>query len=295
MPPTTRARAKTVEKAAALGPGKSQLAARPLTAKSTDSTAEKVALWANTTLAVLPANTSNSEPSVQQENMPRKPPTRVLPRRAYMQNIGVDITNNKIRSEQNAQSSFFRLPTELREMIWAMVLQDSAALVVAPNPSHYRPAVPRSGWESIGIQQYDAARRAEMVLSRFRACRLPQVCRQIYADTARLVYNVIKFEFGYNCTEDLATTWTQKRLSIPYQANAVRSLECHPYWGLETWDKVRRSKALAFLTGFLNLKQLYVVCYDKVQAKVILDELKKRKAKIDDVFVTVDGRNLYKE
>lgn len=58
----------------------------------------------------------------------------------------------------------------------------------------------------------------------FNTCRLPQVCRRIYADTAIVVYERTNFSIliAFGSAEQIWKNWLSNRL--PYQISAIRTL-----------------------------------------------------------------------
>ncbi|KAH6638321.1 hypothetical protein C7974DRAFT_411751 [Boeremia exigua] len=107
----------------------------------------------------------------------------------------------------NANSPLLRLPPEFRNMIFKYTLTSKVRLKMYFNSvrrysrSGFSTRPPRSAVRQLGM-------------------RLPEVCRQIYSETATLVYRKNTFSFA---VELGMRTWLKKRL--PAQLEAIERLE----------------------------------------------------------------------
>jgi hypothetical protein len=130
-------------------------------------------------------------------------------------------------------------------MIWEIVLQCPGRLElwVKPDGTHAaalcQPLTSRSA-PSKSLPQYKHA----------IACRLPRVCRTVYADTTVLVYARTNF---YMYPMRAWSMWIARRLS--YQLQSVRSVEFYGGLFLNNFNKGR--SVLSILTG---LKTLIIGC-----------------------------------
>ncbi|KAJ8112266.1 hypothetical protein OPT61_g5329 [Boeremia exigua] len=107
----------------------------------------------------------------------------------------------------NANSPLLRLPAEIRNTIFEIATYEYEKIGLYFNrKGNYS----RSGYST----------RVQKSMSKHAAFTLPQVCRQIYAETATLIYRVNTFSFA---THRGLKKWISKRL--PAELEAVEHLE----------------------------------------------------------------------
>jgi hypothetical protein len=171
----------------------------------------------------------------------------------------------------NANSPLLRLPPEIRNMIfeYAMTMRYNLEL-------YYNRF---SELSASGFSNYAHKRQR-----RFLSVRLPEVCRQIYSETATLFYRMNTFSFA---TEQAMRVWLKKRL--PAQLEVIQRLD------LLEWDDEKRVDICKDLkdTVCTNLSSL---TQDELNADIIGETRWRRMEWIDERdYISTDDEDSWEQ
>ncbi|KAF9699565.1 hypothetical protein EKO04_002325 [Ascochyta lentis] len=176
----------------------------------------------------------------------------------------------------NANSPLLRLPPEIRNIIFEHATRKPLRVEL------YFIRLSRCS-----ISGYSS--HSHKTLPRHIGLKLPQVCRQVYAETAILVYRVNRFSF---VTKQSLTKWLSKRL--PAQREAIEHLELFE-GNIEDIDKGKTVFQELKETSCPNLRSL-------TQDKATMNKVRLRQQRAmwrwergDDGFISGDDEETWVE